>query len=54
MAYTLKLDIYYFSLNKIIESRERKTKVGKKIGYKIEKENSKFKDVIDIIYYTGK
>ena len=53
MAYTLKLDIYYFSLNKIIESRERKTKVCKKIGYKIEKENSKFKDVIESFTTQG-
>lgn len=47
MAYTLKLDIYYFSLNKIIDRFERKTKAGKRIGYKTEKEDSQFNDFIN-------
>ena len=46
MAYTLKLDIYYFSLNKIIDRYERKTKTGKRIGYKTEKEDIQFSDFI--------
>lgn len=47
MAYTLKLDIYYFSLNKIIEKYERKTKTGKRMSYKTEKEDSQFNDFIN-------
>lgn len=47
MAYTLKLDIYYFSLNKIIDRYERKTKTGKRIGYKTEKEDCQFNDFIN-------
>ena len=47
MAYTLKLDIYYFSLNKIVDRYERKTKAGKRIGYKTEKEDSQFNDFIN-------
>lgn len=44
MAYTLKLDIYFFTLNKIIGVKERNTKEGIRIGYKTEKEDSKFCD----------
>lgn len=47
MAYTLKLEIYYFSLNKIIDRYERKTKAGKRIIYKTEKEDSQFNDFIN-------
>lgn len=47
MAYTLKLDIYYFTLNKIIKRYERNTKVGKRIGYKTEKKDSQFNDFIN-------
>lgn len=47
MAYTLKLDIYYFSLYKIINKYERKTKIGKRIGYKTEKKDCLFNDFIN-------
>lgn len=51
MAYTLKLDIFYFTLNKIIERYERKTKAGTRIGYKTEKEDSKFNDFVKSFVY---
>lgn len=44
MAYTLKLDIYFFSLRKITEEKKRNTKVGIRIGYKTEDEDSNFCD----------
>lgn len=47
MAYTLKLDIYYFSLKKITETFERKTKDGKRVGYRTEKAPCLFQDFVN-------
>lgn len=46
MAYTLKLDIYYFSLKKIKKIIQRKTKEGIKTGYLTEKDNCLFQDFV--------
>ena len=47
MAYTLKLDIYYFSLKKITETFEKKTKDGKRVGYRTEKAPCLFQDFVN-------
>lgn len=46
MAHTLKLDIYYFRLNRIVETVTRNTKNGIRIGYKVEQNNSKFDEFV--------
>lgn len=47
MAYTLKLDIYYFSLKKITETYERTAKDGKRIGYRTGKSICSFHDFVN-------
>lgn len=44
MAYTLKLDIYFFSLHKITKATKRNTKAGIRLGYKVEDKDSNFCD----------
>lgn len=47
MGYTLKLDIYYFSLRKITEEVQRKVRGGEiRTGYRTEKEDIVFDDFV--------
>ena len=47
MAYTLKLDMYYFSLKKITGTFERKTREGKRIGFHTEETPCLFQDFVN-------
>lgn len=47
MAYTLKLDMYYFSLKKITGTFERKTREGKWIGFHTEETPCLFQDFVN-------
>ena len=46
MAYTLRLDIYYFQLKRITGTIERKRPTGISIGYRTEKDPVEFRDFV--------
>lgn len=52
MAYTLKLDIYYFSLRKITETYERNIRGDKRLRICTEKDNCQFQEFVDSLSFN--